>query len=145
MEREKEDILNKDTGTCYRTKWGVIDLVFSDNIPSPSALSPEEIDSHILGVILANQYNMKTGKELFDNLADEAVMHELSEMNDLEIHKSQIIKDLPYEDNNRALGSGLLISDKRANHDGHEIGANMWQLVASSAPTMDMKSPIGIC
>ena len=54
--------------------------MFDDNAPPPSELSPKEIDSHIIGVIFANQYTLKKGKELFGNRADEAVMAELSKL-----------------------------------------------------------------
>ena len=55
IEREKDEILNQYTGAGYGTKRGVINLVFDDNAPPPLELSPEEIHSHILGVVLANQ------------------------------------------------------------------------------------------
>ena len=38
------------------------------------------MNSHILGVILANQYNLKKGKEVFGKRADAAVINELSEI-----------------------------------------------------------------
>jgi hypothetical protein len=52
-------------------------------------LSPEEIDSHVLGVILANQYNLKKGKELFGKRVNEAVMAELIEIDGLETYEPQ--------------------------------------------------------
>ena len=67
-------------------------------LPPPDKLSPEEIDSHILGVILANQYNLKKGKELFVDRCDKAVMDELSEIDGLETDEPQRIEDLSYED-----------------------------------------------
>ena len=75
-----------------------INLVFDDNAPPPPELSPKEIDSHILGVILANQYNLKRGKELFGDRADEAVMAELSEIDGLKTYEPQRIENLTYED-----------------------------------------------
>ena len=76
VEREADKILNQYAGAGYGTKRGFINLVFDEDAPPPSELSPKEIDLHILGVILANQYNLKKGKELFCNRADEAVMAE---------------------------------------------------------------------
>ena len=75
-ERDKGNILNQYIGAGYGTKRGIINLVFDINAPPPPELSPKEIDSHILGVILANQYNLKKGKELFGDRADKAVMAE---------------------------------------------------------------------
>ena len=93
-----DDILNQYAGAEYGTKRGLINLVFDDNAPPSSELSPEEIDSHILGIILTNQYNLKKGKELFGDRADEAVMAELSEIDGLETYEPQRIEDLTYED-----------------------------------------------
>ena len=118
VEREAEEILNQYTGAGYGTKRGFINLVSDENAPPPVELSPEEIDSHILGVILANQYNLKKGKELFGNRADEAVIAELSEIDGLETYEPQRIEDLTYEDKKRALESLILISEKRADQDG---------------------------
>merc|ERR1712086_960315 len=117
VEREADEILNQYIGAGYGTKQGFMNLVFDEDAPPPSELSPEEIDSHILGVILANQYNLKKGKELYGDCADEAVMVELSEIDGLETYEPQRIDDLTYEDKKRALESLILISEKRADQD----------------------------
>ena len=83
-------------------------------------LSPREIDSHILRVILANQYNLEKGKELFGKRADEAVMNTLSEFDGLETFEPQRIKDLTYENKEQTLGLLILIAEERADQDGHE-------------------------
>ena len=101
VEREKDDILNSYAGAGYRTKQGFINHVFDENAPPLDKLSPEEIDAHILGVILANQYNLKKGKELFGDRCDKAVMDELSEIDGLETYEPQRIEDLSYEDKNK--------------------------------------------
>merc|ERR1712086_476948 len=118
VEREADEILNQYAGAGHGTKRGFINLVFDEDAPPPSELSPEEIDSHILGVILANQYNLKKGKELFGDRCDKAVMDELSEIDGLETYEPQRIEDLTYETKKRALESLLLISEKRADQDG---------------------------
>ena len=87
MEREKDRILNQYTGAGYGAKQGFINLVFDEKAPPPNKLSSEEINSHILGVILANQYNLKKGKELFGDRCDKAVMDELSEIYGLETYE----------------------------------------------------------
>ena len=51
VEREKENILNQNTGAGYATKQSVINLLFNKNALPPSEFSPGEIDSNILGVI----------------------------------------------------------------------------------------------
>ena len=107
-------MLNQYAGAGYGTKQGFINLVFNEDAPPPLELSPEEIDPHILKVILANQYNLKKGKELFGNRADEAVMVELSKFDGLETYEPQRIEDLTYKDKKRALESLILLSEKRA-------------------------------
>ena len=96
MGQEKDKILNQYTGAGYGTKRGVINPVFNKNAPPPSESSPKEIDSHIPGVILADQYNLKKDKELLGERANEAVMVELSEFDGLETYEPQRIKDLTY-------------------------------------------------
>ena len=68
---------------------------------------------------ITNQYILKNGKELFGDRCDKAVMAELSEIDGLETHESQRIEDLSYEDEQIALKSLILISEKRANQNGH--------------------------
>ena len=63
-------------GAGYGTKWGVINHVYGDNAPNPSELSLNEIEYHIIGVILANQYNLKKDEELVGERANMAVMTE---------------------------------------------------------------------
>ena len=41
-------------------KRGVINLVFGENSPPSSVLSPKEVGSRVIGVILVNQYNLKS-------------------------------------------------------------------------------------
>ena len=83
-------------------------------------MSPKEINTHILGVILANQYDLMKGKELCGERDNEAVMNELSENNDLETYEPQRIKGLIYKDKKRTLESLILISERMANQNGHE-------------------------
>ena len=75
----------------------------SIKVPPPSLeLSPKKIDSHILLVTLANQYNLKKGNEIFGDRSDEAVMAELSEIDGLETYAPQQIKDLSCKDKKSA-------------------------------------------
>ena len=113
VEREKDKILSQYAGAGYGAKRGFINLVFNENAPPPSELSPEEIDLHILGVILENQYKLKKGKELVGDRCNKAVMAELSEIDGLETYEPQRIKDLSYKDKKRALKSLILISEKK--------------------------------
>ena len=98
VEQEKEDILNQYAGAGYGTKQGVSNLLFDENALPTSDLPPKEIDSHILGVTFANQYNLKKGKDFFGERAKNALMNEPSEIDGLEMYEPQRIKDLTYKD-----------------------------------------------
>ena len=123
---------------------GFINLVFDENAPPPSELSPEQIDSRILGVILVNRYNLKKGKELFGGCCGKAVMAELSEIDGLETCEPQRINDLIYDDKDKHsshyysfLRKRLIRTAKRRSR------VDVWQLGANSAPMMDTKDLMG--
>ena len=40
-------------------------------------MTEEQLDAHLLGIALINQYNIKKGQELFGERADAAVQKEL--------------------------------------------------------------------
>ena len=69
---------------------------------------------------MANQYNLKKGKELFEKHADEAEMNELSEIDGLESYEPQRIEDLTYEDKNGHSNRYYLFLEKRVDQDGHK-------------------------
>ena len=78
------------------------------------------MDSHLLGVITVNQCTLKTGKEHFGERANEAVVSELSEMDSSETYEPQGIKICPTRKTTITLKSHILISNKRADKDGHQ-------------------------
>jgi len=76
-------IRNQFAGAGYNTKRGVINLQF-EYAPPPNTATEEEQDTHIIGVMLVQQYSLKKGTELFGERADAAVKKELTQINDLE-------------------------------------------------------------
>ena len=68
--------------------------MFDEKSPPPLEVSPKDMYSKIFGVVLANQHNLKKGKELFGDRADEAVIAGLSEIGGLETYEQQRIEDL---------------------------------------------------
>ena len=123
---------------------GVLVISCSIRMPPTIRIPPKEIYSHILGVVLANQYNLKKRKELFGKRADEAVMNELSEIDCLNSYEPQRIKNLTYEDKKRALELIILVSEKRADQDAHEKTKSRYIAVGSKqAPMTDMRNPMG--
>ena len=41
-------------------------------------MTEEECESHMVGLVMTNMYNLKKGTELFGDKADEAVLKELA-------------------------------------------------------------------
>ena len=50
----------------------------------PLMMTEEQLESHLLGVVMAQQYSMKKAKELSGNSADVAVTRKLNQINDFE-------------------------------------------------------------
>ena len=74
-------------------------------------MTEEECESHVVELVLANMYNLKKGTKLFGNKADEAVLNELTEIDNFETYKPVHKKDLSYEDRRNALE--LLMNTKK--------------------------------
>ena len=73
----------------------------------------QEIESHIIWVVLAQQYNLRKGLELFGDRAEAAVDVELSQIHSLNAFVPKFAKDLSYEQKNKAFESLLFITEKR--------------------------------
>ena len=70
---EGGDIRNQFTGAGYCTNRGVINLHMHVTAPPPKMIE-SQIESHLVGVVMAQQYNTKKKKELFEDKVDAAVM-----------------------------------------------------------------------
>ena len=46
----------------------------------------EDIDEHIVGLIMAHQYTLKNGLELFGEKAEEAAIKELKQIHDMDTY-----------------------------------------------------------
>ena len=66
---EEEEPENQFAGAGYCTKHGVIHLNMQDIAP-PSKMTESQIESHLVGVVMAQQYSMKKAKDLFGDKAD---------------------------------------------------------------------------
>ena len=64
-------------------------------------------------MVLVNQYNLKNGQQLSGDRADDAIMKELDQVDELETFAPEMAKDLSAEDKRKALESLVLISEKR--------------------------------
>ena len=101
------------TGAEYKTKQGVINVEFNEDGPPPPTMTKEEIKSHLIGVILVQQYNLNHGIKLFGARAEEAVKKELWQINDLETYIPKMASELIWEGKRKAMESLLFIAKKR--------------------------------
>ena len=83
-------------GAGYNTKKGVIHVEAVKGAPPPESMTEEECESHVVGLVMAHMYNLKKGTKLFGDKADEAVLKELTEIDDFETYKPVHKKDLSY-------------------------------------------------
>ena len=67
---------------------------------------------------MAHMYNLKKGTELFGDKADEAVLKELTEIDDFETYKPVHREDLSREDRKNALESPTKVTEKREDETG---------------------------
>ena len=73
----------------YDTVREVLNLETDEGEPVFSEMSEEDCDTHVMGVLLAQHYNMKKAKELFGDRSDKAVMRELSQIHAYETYEPQ--------------------------------------------------------
>ena len=83
------------------------------SVASPTAMSEEESDSHVVGITLAQQHSLKKGLKLFGDAGDQAVEKELSSIHNMDTHEPLNAKDLSCEDRQEALESLLFLTEKR--------------------------------
>ena len=107
-----EELRNQFAGSEYCTKRRVINLQMHGTTPPPK-MTESRIESHLVGVVMAQQYIMKKAKELFGDKADAAVMRELNQINDFETYVPLKASDLSWKEKKRALESLIFVTEKR--------------------------------
>ena len=90
---EGEELKNRFSGAGYCTKHGVIKLQMHGTAPPPK-MTESQIESHLVGVVMAQQYSVKKAKELFGDKADAAVMRELTQISEFETYVPLKASDL---------------------------------------------------
>ena len=109
-ESEEERLRDQFVGAGYCTKRGVINLQAGT---APKRMNEVELESYMVGVVMAQQYSMKKAKELFGDKSDAAVMKELSQIHDFETYVPLHAKDLSWDEKKKALESLIFITEKR--------------------------------
>ena len=78
----------------------------------PPAVTEEEINAHIMGLVLVEHYNMKKGLELFVESCEKAVTKELSKIHDMSTYEPMYASKLSYQEKQYALAYMLFITEK---------------------------------
>ena len=60
---------------------------FAENAETPQDMSEEEIEAHIMGVLLIEHFNMKKGINIFGDRYKTAVIKELQNIHDMNTYK----------------------------------------------------------
>ena len=96
----------------YTTRQGVVHFNIDDDTLAPRAMSDEESEAHIVGVIFAQHFILNKGLMLFGNKADVAFQKELSQRHPMDTYKPIMKSSLTMEDRRKALASLMLITEK---------------------------------
>ena len=64
-------------------------------------MTEEQLDAHIVGVIMAQQHGMKKGLQLFGDKVNVAVQKEIKQIHELETYEPILVSDLSWEDKKR--------------------------------------------
>ena len=106
-------IKNQFAGAGYSKKRGVINLHFDEDAPPPPEITEAHTYTHILEVILVQQYGIKKGIQLFRKKSYSAVVKELTQIHKLETYEPIMGSYLSWEEKKKALESLLFITEKR--------------------------------
>ena len=97
----------------YKVKQGVINVNFAENTENPPAMTKEEINAHIMGVVLVEHLNMKKVLELFGGRGEKAITKELQKIHDMNTYEPMDVSKLSYLEIKYFLYSMLFITNKR--------------------------------
>ena len=128
-------------GHGYCTKRGVINLQLKDN-PPPPKMTEEQLDAHLLGVAMLTQYNLKKGRQLFGDRADEAIQKELKEIDSFDTYIPLREQDLSEKEKKDALESLFVLTEKRDGRiKGRKVAVGSKQRTYDGYEKSDGSSP----
>ena len=84
-------------GLGYKVNQGSINVNFAENTENLPSMIEEEINAHIMGVVLVENYNMKKGLELFGERGEKAVTKELQNIHDTNTYEPIDASNLSYQ------------------------------------------------
>ena len=101
------------TGAGYTTRQRVVNFNIDDDTQDPRAMSDEELEAHIVGVIFAHHFSLNKGLKIFGDKADVSVQKELSQIHTMDTYNHIMKSSLTIEDRRKALASLMFITKKR--------------------------------
>ena len=81
--------------------------------PPPVGFTEEQLDDHIMGVVMAEHFFLKKGIKLFGDKAEAATATELRAIHDMGTYEPLDASKLTREDKRDALESLLFITEKK--------------------------------
>ena len=76
-------------------------------------MTESQIESHLVGVVISQQYSMEKAKELFGDEANAAGMRELNQINNFDTYIPLKASDVSWEEKKKALKSLIFVTEKR--------------------------------
>ena len=84
-----------------------------DEKPGVGPMDEVDVGEHIVGLIMAHQYALKKGLELFGDKDEEADVKELKQIHDMDTYMPMNPKTLSIEEKNKALSVLFFLTEKR--------------------------------
>ena len=75
-------------------------------------MTEEQLESHLVGVVMAQQYSTKKIKEIFGDRVDAAVLRELNQINKFETYVPVKACGMYWEEEKKALESLIFVTVK---------------------------------
>ena len=92
-------------------------------VPPPKMIE-SQIESHLMEVVMAQQYSIKKTKEVFGDKTNAAVLRELTQINNFETYVLIKARDLSWEEKKKALESLIFVTEKIKGDIKARKGAN---------------------
>ena len=92
---------------------GVLHLNLEQDDQDFEPMDEADIDEHIVGMIMANQYTLKKGLELFGEKAEVAALKEVRQIHDMATYTPLDPKTLSREEKNKALNALFFLTEEK--------------------------------
>ena len=138
-------------GQTFRPENGIINLNLDvdDGEQQPTPMTEEEIETHIIGVAMIDQYSLKKASKLFgEDASNKAVSKELNQIHNMDTYIPMDARQLTKEQRQKALNALLFLTQKRSGElkarkcaDGSKQRfEHGYEKINGAAPTVDTNS-----